>query len=462
MRLQYEESTPLGSTRITLAVEHGGMDYEAGPPVNQALQIPWSSVTRAGTAVLDLSAASAAFPGKIAAQMRRREMLVMAYRENGGPNKEVSIPLPVGIPRDALVADVRSFLGPRWAGEAMPYAKVPGRLGTGGARRTLLVFALIAGVLVCLLLALLAGAFLMALLLNEYMVCLYAFAGGAWLFRRGFMEYRNRLAVSGTPTAKANSAAIGLSELSGRARGAHPSLSPISGTPCVYWQAEIRQWVKGGDGKGHWQTHFKRESAPLDTVELEDETGRVLVWCQGAEVILQTQRWRSNHEAEVPAQAQALLASVGKGWPPRSDSNHMHLTERRLEEGGPLYVMGTLAESWRVQAAAGVPSGGPASPTERPVPMSRPGSLSAVPALAWAMLKRQVRKEVRGRASSPPALDPQRVLVWKGDQGRPFIIADRTEHDTIKSLHRRMWIFLMVGAGLMAGALYYALDAILN
>src|SRR5262245_10027393 len=57
------------------------------------------------------------------------------------------------------------------------------------------------------------GLFILALLFNDVTLFGWVFIGGFFAFRHGFIEYRNKLAVSGTATAKASSAAIGLAEL---------------------------------------------------------------------------------------------------------------------------------------------------------------------------------------------------------------------------------------------------------
>jgi hypothetical protein len=60
-------------------------------------------------------------------------------------------------------------------------------------------------------------------------------------------------------------------------------------------------------------------------------------------------------------------------------------------------------------------------------------------------------------AWSPPDLDAHQVLVWKGDQRRPFIIAGVVEREALTALSRRAWFAVLAGAGLMTGTLLVAL-----
>ena len=68
----------------------------------------------------------------------------------------------------------------------------------------------------------------------------------------------------------------------------------------------------------------------------------MLVWTRGAEIIPVKQVWRSE-DGDPPESALRLVAATGIEWPGRSSRNPMRITEERIEAGGPLYVMGTLA-----------------------------------------------------------------------------------------------------------------------
>jgi hypothetical protein len=46
-------------------------------------------------------------------------------------------------------------------------------------------------------------------------------------------------------------------------------------------------------------------------------------------------------------------------------------------------------------------------------------------------------------------MDPHDVLVWKGNERRPFIISGVSERAAIAVLSRRAWIYLLGGAGAM-------------
>jgi hypothetical protein len=51
-------------------------------------------------------------------------------------------------------------------------------------------------------------------------------------------------------------------------------------------------------------------------------------------------------------------------------------------------------------------------------------------------------------------MNPHDVLVWKGDQRRPFIISGVLEQQALSALSRRAWLYLLCGAGLMVWMLW--------
>lgn len=298
------------------------------------------------------------------------------------------------------------------------------------------------------------GLFGFALLFNEITIFFWIFLGGFLSFRHGFIQYRNRLAVSGTATAKATSAAIGLAELSGRGHAAARE-APISGTPCLFWKLEVQQWQTQSKRRG-WRRKLER-SYRVDTLELEDETGRILVWTRGAEIIPVKRVWRSE-DGNPPDAGLRLVAAAGLQWPPPSSRHPMRIIEQRVERDAPLYIMGTLAE--RRQIPARPPGVMPAllEKWRQTTPQLQGQSFGAAFKFVGQGARRWLANDLSTLAPSwsPPALEPHQVLLWKGDQGRAFIISGLLERDALTALSRRAWLSILGGAGFMAGTLLVA------
>jgi hypothetical protein len=109
--------------------------------------------------------------------------------------------------------------------------------------------------------------------------------GGVGVFFRGFRIYREYLRVQGTPGIPIRSIAMGLVHIHGKAVSEQPVSSPVSHTPCCFYQVHIEKWKDEGDS-GTW-LHYGSE---VDGVRfyLEDSSGRVLVDARGAEYDLES------------------------------------------------------------------------------------------------------------------------------------------------------------------------------
>ena len=282
------------------------------------------------------------------------------------------------------------------------------------------------------------GLFAFALVVNGVTIFGWLFAGGFFAFRHGFTQYRNKLAVSGTATAKASSAAIGLAELTGRGSAVDVSDAPVSKTACLFWSVELHQWQARSKRRG-WHRKFEK-SFRVESLELEDDSGRVLVWTRGAELIAVKQVWRSE-DGDPPESGLRLVAAVGLQWPEPSSRYPMKITEERIEAGGPLYVMGTLAERRQIPEKANtfLPRllGGWAAASPRLDDQSFAAAFQFASQGARRWLARDLQSIVP--RWSPPNVDQHQVLVWKSDQRRPFIIAGLLERDALRALSRRAW-----------------------
>jgi hypothetical protein len=305
-----------------------------------------------------------------------------------------------------------------------------------------------------------------SLFFNAITIHLTLFAVGALVFLRGFTEYRNRLTVTGTPTAKADSAAIGLVELSGRAYVDNPSEAPVTRTMCALWNLEVHQ--KGEKSfrwaEFTWNRKLRRSSRDLETLQLGDDTGRVLVWARGAEIIPVSQVWHSNSDASPPESLLKLVAAMGLQWPSRWSRYPMKVTEERIEQSGPLYVMGTLAERRQIPpmakglfAALLDKWASPELGDEAAAARTFSGTFDYARKIGLRWCARQIRPAGMVR-SPPPDVDQHQVLVWKGEQRRPFIISGVLEPQALRALSRRAWGYLLGGAGLMAWMLWTFLE----
>jgi hypothetical protein len=166
---------------------------------------------------------------------------------------------------------------------------------------------------------------------------------GLYLFYRGFQMLCRKRLIQNTPTSKIRSAAIGLVEVNGLAVGPYVMNAPITGLPCYYHRTVAWQLKQSGKNKS-WEI-VAHESRHLPFF-LDDNTGRVLVNPQGAEMDIH----RDFHEeystsffssgVDVPANVSTFLMRHGVS----TDKKTM-IEEYCIKPKNALFILGTLSEN---------------------------------------------------------------------------------------------------------------------
>jgi len=245
----------------------------------------------------------------------------------------------------------------------------------------------------------------------------WAFVGagfGAFSFFRGFRMLRNKRLIENTPTSKCRSIAMGLVEVAGRAAGEKTMPSLIGHLPSYCSQILIERYEKRG--KNHrWVTVHKRTAGiPFF---LEDNTGRVLVDPEGAEMdippelehsegitsallgmTLNRLRDSGRSTGDIPALFSVYCAANGiSTW------GRMRFTERNLGPGDPAYVLGSAEEQ-------------------------------------------------RGVAD-----EHERIIIRKGKHHPWFFVAEASEKDLLKKMGRSTLLHIFGGAALCLACVAYLL-----
>jgi hypothetical protein len=163
--------------------------------------------------------------------------------------------------------------------------------------------------------------------------------GGVWAFFSAFGRLRLLREISGTPTSKARSAAMGKCELKGLARPLGEALrAPFSGRPCVWnhWKVEERR----SDSKGRQQWVLLSEGTSAAPFLVEDSSGSLQVLPQGAEV---EAPWVFSWES-----GGGFLGMGAKAGPPGGGASawlggsKKRFSERRIDPGLGIYALGVL------------------------------------------------------------------------------------------------------------------------
>ena len=164
---------------------------------------------------------------------------------------------------------------------------------------------------------------------------------GVYLCYCGFHLLQSKRLILNTPTSKIRSAAMGLVEINGLAAGPYTVLAPITGVPCYYYRATARQLQQRGRNKAWVKVAEESLHVPFF---LDDNTGRVLVDPQGAEMDIH----RDFHDEfstslfsshlEMPPNIASFLARHGV-----STDQKIKIDEYCIKPKNALFILGTLA-----------------------------------------------------------------------------------------------------------------------
>lgn len=173
---------------------------------------------------------------------------------------------------------------------------------------------------------------------------------GIYLFYRGFCLLQRKRLIMNTPSSKIRSAAMGLVEISGLAAGPYTMNAPITGLTCYYYRTMVWQWKQ--HGKNSSWVKVADESLHLSFF-LEDNTGRLLVNPQGAEMDIH----RDFHDEfsnsifssqlEIPGNITNFLLMHGI-----STDKKIKVEEYCVKPKNALFVLGTLAQNPGINVSA--------------------------------------------------------------------------------------------------------------
>ena len=164
---------------------------------------------------------------------------------------------------------------------------------------------------------------------------------GVYLFYHGFRLLQRKRLITDTPASKIRSASMGLVEVSGLAVGPYTLTAPITGLPCYHYRTVAWEWKQEGKNKQWVKVADESLHVPFF---LDDNTGRVLIDPQGAEMEIH----RDLHDEfsislfsgslEIPSTMASFLARNGV-----SCENRIKVEEYCIKPKNALFVLGTLA-----------------------------------------------------------------------------------------------------------------------
>jgi hypothetical protein len=228
----------------------------------------------------------------------------------------------------------------------------------------------------------------------------------------------------------------------------------------VWWNAHVEVWQKRTSGRhrgSRWVEVMARGAPPVDTLWLEDSTGRMPVWMRGAELLLHEDVWEKGKD-QLPPGGMQLLAGTEYDW---LGTKRVRVREQRMEADGQVYVLGTLDEAHRLKVV------GDERTLERWARYIRSGEwrdklVEATPALLRGPMLVAIgylrllsgTGHDKERDMTPPNLEDTAVVVWKGRSGRPLLVSNQSEKRAASQLRKRSLWYIGGGIAILCWILY--------
>jgi hypothetical protein len=271
---------------------------------------------------------------------------------------------------------------------------------------------------------------------------------GLVVFILGFRTYREYRILEDTPLAPIRSIPMGLVHIFGKTVGENRLSSPLTHTPCYYYKVHVEKWVKKDKNREGWET--VRTDSEKNPFYMDDATGKVQV--------------DPNHaEFDVPKTFQAEIGS----WPRKKP-----FVDPTLGVAGPgedelrAYLStpsGAIAQALASLPVPGAKALGKVLEVEQTleslgVAVSAGGiSLGGAGGQRFRFTEHCLIAErecnIIGTCveNADPKDEHDRNLIKKGQNEPTFLISSRSEKELEKSVRRKAFLMIFVGALMMIG-----------
>jgi hypothetical protein len=311
---------------------------------------------------------------------------------------------------------------------------------------------------------------------------------GVFLFFRGFRKFREYKIVEDTPRMPIRSVPMGLVHVRGKAQSDTLISSPITHTPCCFYQVRIEHWKSDGHG-GSWERYHTDNNG--SKFYLQDDTGKILVDSYSAEYDLPGSPPRVVDGERIGAAVgtgatdQELLQYVEEAGVHQFSNKIDHWLEKKGPQDDPRKEQGRQMLLQLAQGMSSLSTGGGALPADMietfmklrgPLPdaekeqmrqlmLSRlqemRGQSIPLPHLGTHMASGRYRLReflilpgeeynVTGTCAENPSPcdDQDRCVILKGQNEKTFLVSWETEGEIQKGLRKNAVVMVFGGAAL--------------
>ncbi|MBU2541231.1 MAG: hypothetical protein KJ593_04955 [Candidatus Omnitrophica bacterium] len=289
---------------------------------------------------------------------------------------------------------------------------------------------------------------------------IFGFGFGIWSFFWGFKRLRRKRMIENIPTSTVRGLAMGLVELTGKAKKTTPLKSVFTNTDCVFYNYTVERYQRSGKS-GHWVTVAKGDSGDC-TFLLDDTTGKVAILPKGAEFIMpKDYEFSTGWGRPMPSNLQAFLNNNHIQYNSFMGTYAMRFKECYICPGEDIYVLGTAKKTHaavdshkktlmdRITQLKSNPE------KMEKVDLNKDGQINEEEwTRAVAKIEQNLLEEELKEIQSNELAD---VVVTKGDMEKTFIISDHSQKELTKKLTWQAFSGVFGGAALTIAMLCYLL-----
>jgi hypothetical protein len=288
-------------------------------------------------------------------------------------------------------------------------------------------------------------------------------AGSAYCSWRTWRNVGIVRLIEDTPSIKIRSAPQGYVEIEGLGKlmDGPPIIAKLSGLPCVWYRYKVEQYISNDRNRPRWETVDKGESTEI--FWLQDETGRIVVDPEGAEVTPKHKDiWKSRAAISGVAYPKYLTTFLAAN----NSDNSYRFTEERINSGERLYAIGLLKNVSSYTSTPTVDEDARMLLTEwkqdQPALLKRfdLNRDEKIDDKEWMLARAQARREVMKsrRDESHRSVDGLNVLGPTRNRHRPYLLSAFTQGELAKR-YQRWAAFYAVGCFMLGLATVWVFNA---
>ena len=287
---------------------------------------------------------------------------------------------------------------------------------------------------------------------------------GFVIFFGGFKKFRQKRMVEDIPTSTIRGLAMGLVEIIGTARIGTGLISPLNHQNCVYYKYLIERYEKQGKSS-RWVKIAGGDSSAVPFI-VEDGTGKILVHPVKAECIMpEDYKYETGSFGTLPDNLERFVKTNKLSYKGLFGIRHrLRFREWIIQEGNPVYVLGTAQKSARIyremnEKAKKLMSALKKDPVrQKRIDLDGDGNISYE---EWKLAEDRIKKSLLDKmVTSAQTGDVQDVMIAKGEKDEPFLISDQSQKYLRKQLTRQSALQIVIGGILAVAGMAFTINLI--